>query len=130
MRNPRLLGLALLVLAACGRSLNTPESLPNRQFPAKEMFTMTLVMKSCSDPCEVYDQGSCNVSIDGRNIKLDIDVPFHDGALSMPPPGGCGLTCGPSVLAHCTVPSLDPGSYTVTDNGFTALVTLTSSTAP
>jgi hypothetical protein len=129
MRNFRLLGLALLMLAACGRALNTPESLPTRVFPANEKFTMTLVMKSCSDVCLTYDQANCNVSIDGHVIKLDIDVPIHDANLQMQPPGGCGLACGPEVFAHCTIPSLAPGGYIVSSNGFTAMVTLTSSTA-
>jgi hypothetical protein len=129
VRNFRLFGLALLVLASCGRSLSTPESLPTRVFPANQAFTMTLVMKSCSDVCLVYDQASCNVSIDSQIIKLDIDVNVHDASLPMPPPGGCGLSCGPEVFAHCMVPSLNPGTYLVSSNGFNATVTLTSSTA-
>jgi hypothetical protein len=132
---------ALLLLAACGhQSLDMPEELLIHDFPAKKPFTLTVVMKACSDLCSSYDQPSCKVSIATQTVQTTttaangtvstigvqhrlIQLDVHVGYTSHTGPE-CAGQCGPQILAHCNVGALDPGAYTVVSGSFRQDVTV------
>jgi hypothetical protein len=124
MPTPRriLLGLfTFALLAACGSaSLVTPEALPVREYFQDRPVELTLVMKNCSNTCVSYEAGTCKVSLEGKTINLEIDVPYSDKTVDSASEKDCSTACGPPVLAHCTVGPLNPGTYTVQDGGFHA----------
>ncbi len=113
--------LSILFLAACGSALTTPEDIPLKHLPAGEKFVMTLVMDTCSDTCATYDEPSCSVSVDKSKMVIHIDasVGFSSNGVD-----GCISTCGREILAHCDVPALAAGTYTVKSNGFEAQIFL------
>ncbi len=132
---------SLLLLAACGhQSLDMPEELVIHDFPAHKAFTMTVVMKACSDLCASYDQPSCKVSIASETVQTTttsadgkvstigvkkklIQLDVHVGYSSHTGPE-CAGQCGPQILAHCNVGALDPGTYTVVSGSFRQDVTV------
>src|SRR5688572_17383424 len=90
-------------LAACGgRALDTPEALPIRTYPSDTEFTMSFVMRSCSDSCSTYEPGECDAVLgEGNVIEVEVRVSYaeRDG-LSAEEAGICHRTCGPQVFAH------------------------------
>jgi hypothetical protein len=127
----------LAIAAACGgKSLDMPEILAIHDYPAKVPFTLTLVMKSCSDLCAHYDPASCSVSVssetktiksaDGTDMQvverfLNIDVHV---SYSADTGADCLGQCGPEILAHCNVGPLDAGAYTVVSGSFRSDITV------
>lgn len=107
--------LSLLLLSACGDALTTPEDIPIRRLPANEAFSLTLVMESCSDPCISYEEASCEVDVDEEDRIIDVDARVGIGSATTE----CRhALCGPQVLAHCDVPALPEGTYTVEAGSF------------
>jgi len=119
-----LTSLALLgALAACGsRALDVPESLVIVDYPANAALTLTFVMKTCSDTCSTYEAPVCTVETDtaeGNVVTVDVSVPYGDKAdTDAATLEGCSLSCGPPVLAHCSVPALAAGEWSVEAGAF------------
>ncbi len=114
------LPLALLVgglaLPACGLPvIERPESLELTSYPAGRAFRMTLVMRACADGCATYEDADCSVSVDEDAKRVDADASV---AYSREDGAPCNLACGPAVLAHCDVPALTAGTWTVRDGDF------------
>lgn len=107
----------VLALAACGGDIiDTPEDIPVDEFAAGTT-KITVTMTSCSDICAEYDEPQCTSEVSGTDIKLDATVSYTSKA---PADGeSCSLVCGPAVLAHCSVPALPAGTYTVTAGALT-----------
>lgn len=103
-------------VAGCsGRSLDTPERLRIDEYAAGQPFTVTFDMKGCSDTCATYEVSECAVEqLEGNVLQFSISVPYgdKDGADGTTLEN-CSLTCGPPVLAHCAVPALSAGVWTV-----------------
>lgn len=111
----------LLVLSSCGDSLTTPEDIPITRLPANEPFSLTLVMESCSDPCTSYGEPSCEVGVDEEDRVIHVDASVDLGSQD----GECiSALCGPQVLAHCDVPALPAGTYTVRSGTFMHQISL------
>ena len=118
---PRLIPAVFLLVASCGStSLTSPEFLPRTVYGvgAKQM---TFVMSTCSDTCSSYAAAECVVELDSETAQLIVDVSVEvterDGA-DRDTLKGCGVTCGPSVYAHCELPSLAAGKYQVIAGSF------------
>ena len=112
--------LALVVaVAACGGlSVDTPTDLKVTTYPANQAFTMSLTMQACSDVCATYDEASCSTSVDGNTIKANASLSYSrtvDGS-------ECVNRCGPPKFAHCDVPALAAGDYTVEAGEFTTQI--------
>ena len=104
--------------AGCGQSLTTPEALPLRELAAGTK-KITLVMKSCSDTCAEYDEPTCEATVDGNTITLDVCVTYSDkDGVDRDTLEGCSVRCGAPVLATCDVPTLARGTYTVVSGTF------------
>lgn len=115
-----LMPFVLASAAACGPSISTPEDLPITVYPKDQPFRLTVVMESCSDACAKYSDPECDVSVDRekREIRLDASVGFDRES------DACGERCGPSVLAHCDVPALASGTYSVSSGSFSRQITV------
>jgi hypothetical protein len=119
MRWTRLGFFALFLAASCGgRSLETPEGLPIRTYPSGQDFKMTLVMRSCSDTCSTYEPGECSVEVDEETKMLTLDVNVSYSDREGVEEGASCNRCGPQVVAHCDVPSLQAGTWAVKTDGF------------
>lgn len=115
-----LLGLGLL--AACGsRTLETPETLRIDEYPAGQAFTVTFVMKGCSDRCSTYEAAECTVELaeEGNVLLISVSVPYDDKeGVDTAALEDCTLQCGPPVLAHCAVPALPAGTWSIESGTF------------
>lgn len=115
--------LAAISLSACGRALTVPEGLEIRDYKANEAFTMTFVMKTCSDTCQSYDPATCEIAFDSGTMRASIAVPFGPKADADPETlKNCSLRCGPPVLAHCAVGALSAGTYSVVAETFESTI--------
>ncbi len=105
------------LLAGCGsRTLDTPETLRIDEYPAGVPFTLTFVMKGCSDRCSTYEAAECSVDFadEGTVIQISVSVPYSDKAdVDREALEDCTLQCGAPVLAHCSIPALGPGTWSV-----------------
>jgi hypothetical protein len=112
--------LLLALLASCGNALTTPEDVPITHLPAEEKFILTLVMETCADSCATYDEPTCDVSVDEKDKVIEVDacVGFDRGAAD------CRTVCGGEILAHCDIPALPAGTYTVRSGPFSHQVFL------
>ncbi len=116
MRHRILVGFLALALAACGGNvIDTPEDIPVDEF-AQGTTKITLTMTSCSDTCADYEEAECTTELSEREITVNASVSFTPGARV--DGETCSLRCGPAILAHCTVPALATGTYTVKADGF------------
>jgi hypothetical protein len=119
----RLIPAVFLLVAGCGStSLTSPEFLPRTVY-AVGAKQMTFVMTTCSDTCSSYAEAECDVELDSETGQLIVDVSME--VTERPKPAKeyasdpvCGLTCGPSVYAHCELPSLAAGKYQVIAGSF------------
>ena len=102
------------ILIGCGNALTTPEDIRITRFPANTQFTLTIVMKTCSDTCATYDEGDCSLDVDrpDNTINVNASVGFDRNK------DECSEMCGPEILVHCTVPALKAGTYTVKSGSF------------
>jgi hypothetical protein len=118
----RFVPLFLFFLAACGNSLQVPEDIPITHLPAGEDFVLTVVMETCSDPCATYEEPTCSVDVDEKDMVIEIDasVGFDSGSSDCAARG----QCGPMIFAHCDVDALPEGTYSVRSGGFEALIFL------
>lgn len=113
-----LLGLAF---SACGgKSLERPESLPLRTYPADRDFRMSFVMTSCSDPCAEYEESECSVDVDTEDRVIEVSVSVGYSDRDGVDRATCALACGKPVLGHCDVPAVPAGRYTVVSGVFSA----------
>ena len=110
---------ALAILGACGGGA-VPEAIPRVAYPADEEFRLTLVMHSCPDLCVSYGESTCDVDVDPSTRTISVEVSISSSRED----GDCSGICGPVVLAHCTIPSLEPGRYIVEAEGFAQEITL------
>lgn len=112
----------LSFLAACGtRTLETPETLRIDQYVAGQPFTLTFVMKGCSDTCSTYEAAECEVSQadEGNVLEVSVSVAYGDkDGVDSSTLEGCTLQCGAPVLAHCSVPALAAGTWSVESGTF------------
>lgn len=117
---------ALLALSGCGsRTLETPEALPIRTYAAGSELTLSFVMRSCSDTCSTYEAAECEVEVDGTMLLVDVSVAYSEReGVSAEELTGCNLSCGREIFAHCKVPSLNAGTYTVKAETFQADITV------
>jgi len=117
-----LLSISVLLLAACGSpALTTPSALPLKTYAAG-VKKLSFEMISCSDPCAKYEAATCATTVDAtaKTIEADISVGYEiDASIE-----DCPLSCGRPVLAHCEVPPLAAGTWTVTSGGFEATITV------
>lgn len=110
-----------LALSACGgKSLERPESLPLRSYPAERDFRMSFVMTSCSDPCAEYEASDCSVDVDTEDRVIEVSVSIGYSDREGVDRSTCALACGKPVLGHCEVPALPAGTYTVVSGVFSA----------
>lgn len=118
--------LPVLALACGGRALETPEDLPIRSYPSGKDITLTFVMESCRDTCSQYEAAECEVEVvEDNTIEIDVRVPYDEREdASADDLQNCTLQCGTPVFASCTVPSLDPGTYRVVVDTFSADITV------
>lgn len=119
-----LVGLAFLGSACGAETLRRPVDLPITTYPANELFTLTLVMQRCRQPCETYSDPECEVTVneDSRTIRVDpeVEVERDDDAT-------CSGQCsGAPVLAHCSVGPLNAGEWIVesTQGRFSRAITV------
>lgn len=119
---------ALVLVPACGgRSLDSPEALPIRAYPADKDFTMTFIMTSCSDTCATYEVAECSVDVDTEARTIDVDASVSYGekdGVDAAALEGCTLACGAPVVAHCSVPALGEGTYRVNAGTFRGEITI------
>ena len=117
----RLIPAVFLLITACGSAtLDSPEFL-HRTVYAVGAQQMTFVMATCSDTCSVYEVSECTVELDSDSSRLEVDVSVdvsdREGT-NRSTLDGCGVTCGPSIYAHCALPTLSPGKYQVIAGSF------------
>ncbi|MEQ9499753.1 MAG: hypothetical protein RIT81_22935 [Deltaproteobacteria bacterium] len=105
-------------LACGGNTLEGVEDLPRTNYPRGVPFRMTVMMTACSDACSEYEEADCSVDVneDDKEISVSASVCF-DRVMDE-----CPEICGPRVNAHCEIPPLDGGTYTVTSDNFTATI--------
>jgi hypothetical protein len=112
----RLILSAALALVGCGGlSVDTPVDLQVTTYPANTPFTLTLTMQACRDACATYEEAECSVSVKADNV-LEVDASVqYDRTVDEQQ---CPNRCGQPVFAHCPVPSLGAGTYTVESGSF------------
>ncbi len=115
--------LALLCLSsgglACGNNtLEGIEALPNKNYPRGVPFRMTVMLTACSDACSTYEAAECDVDVDedAKEIRLSASACFERTT------DDCPELCGPRINAHCAIPPLQGGTYTVVSDNFTSSV--------
>ena len=113
-RLPFVTALALSLGGCGGLSVDTPTDLTVTTYPANKAFTMTLTMQACRDSCATYEEASCSVSVDGSTIEVDASVSYSRDVDDVE----CLNLCGQPVFAHCDVPALSAGTYTVESGSF------------
>ncbi len=115
---PVLSAMALMALTACGgQSVETPSDLVVKTYPAGQTFTLSLTMQACSDVCAEYDEASCSVNVKEDDNVIEVNASLTwDRTVSE---SECVNRCGPPKFAHCDVPSLAAGTYSLEAGGFT-----------
>lgn len=89
-------------------------------YPAGQAFRLTAIMTACSDSCSTYEEAECSVDVneEDRTITLDASACFERTM------DDCAELCGPRILAHCEVPALTSGTYTVQSGVFARTITV------
>jgi hypothetical protein len=112
------LGFAALAASCGNQSLETPEELLISTYPKDAAFTLTLIMESCRDTCATYQESTCEVEIDGNTIKLSPEVEYERSN------DECAEVCNGQVFAHCSIPALGAGTYTIEAGSFKRTITV------
>lgn len=111
----------IVTLAGCGgQTVDTPTDLTRTTYPAGQAFTLSFTMQACSDMCAEYDEPSCGISVNEDDMVIDASpsLSFDRNVDDVE----CPNRCGPARFAHCEVPAIGAGTWTVEANGFTRTI--------